>query len=49
MFFDPAFWESAGLSNVRRIAVFLRAGQLINHILAQLCLDFVFRVHEQSF
>ena len=49
MFFDPAFQTSAGFSNVRRIAVFLKAGPFINHILAQLCLDFVFRVHEQGF
>ena len=49
MFFESAFQASAGFSNIRRITVFLRAGPLINHILTQLCWDFVFRVHEQGF
>ena len=48
VFFDPPFQPSAGFSNIR-IAVFLRAGPLINHILVQLCWDFVFRVHKQGF
>ena len=49
VFFDPTFQTSARLPNVRRIAVFLRVGPLINQILAQLCRDFVFRMHEQGF
>ena len=46
--FYPAFQASTRFSNVG-IAVFLRSGPLINQILAQLCWDFVFRVHEQGF
>ena len=49
VFLDPDFWASTGFSNVRRITFYIRAGPLINHILVQLCWDFVFRVHEQGF
>ena len=45
-FIDPAFQASAGFSIVRRIAIFLWAGPLINHILAHPCWDLVFMVHE---
>ena len=42
VFFDPAFQSSTWFSNVRRIAILINTGPLINHILVQLYWNFVF-------
>ena len=41
----PAFQASAWFFNVRRIALLINTGPLINHILERLCWNFVFGMH----